>query len=109
MTARSFAWQWKLVFVSALSSGQLFCMEIINTRVICSLLLTRYWVFIQSLTYYSLLSCMQLIAQGAASSGLSELIVAIGRSQDPYQLSEKVVPHLEVIFKAPRIQPDRSM
>lgn len=27
--------------------------------------------------------------------------MAIGRSQDPYQLSEKVVPHLEVIFKAP--------
>lgn len=43
----------------------------------------------------------QLISQGAASSGLSELIVAIGRSQDPYQLSEKVIPHLEVIFKVP--------
>ncbi len=50
---------------------------------------------------------MQLIAQGAAASGLSELIVAIGRSQDPYQLSEKVVPHLETIFKVP-IGPDKS-
>lgn len=27
--------------------------------------------------------------------------MAIGRSQDPYQLSEKVIPHLEVIFKVP--------
>lgn len=49
----------------------------------------------------------QLISQGAASSGLSELIVAIGRSQDPYQLSEKVVPHLETIFKVP-VSPDKS-
>lgn len=46
-------------------------------------------------------SLFQLISQGAASTGLSELIVAIGRSQDPYQLSEKVIPHLEVIFKVP--------
>lgn len=47
------------------------------------------------------LDSLQLISQGAASSGLSELIVAVGRSQDPYQLSEKVVPHLEAIFKVP--------
>ena len=41
----------------------------------------------------------QLISQGATSSGLSELIIAIGRSQDPYNLSEKIVPHLEVLLK----------
>jgi len=41
----------------------------------------------------------KLIAQGAASSGLNELIVAIGRSQDPYNLSEKLIPHLEVLLK----------
>ena len=40
-----------------------------------------------------------LIAQGAASSGLNELIVAISRSQDPYNLSEKLIPHLEVLLK----------
>ena len=51
--------------------------------------------------------CTQLISQGAASSGLNELIVAIGRSQDPYQLSEKVVPHLEAILKV-RVNPDKS-
>ncbi len=33
--------------------------------------------------------------------------MAIGRSQDPYQLSEKVIPHLEVIFKVP-ISTDKS-
>ena len=44
-------------------------------------------------------TCPQLIAQGAASSGLNELIVAIGRSQDPYNLSEKLIPHLEVLLK----------
>ena len=42
---------------------------------------------------------VQLVAQGAASSGLSDLIISIGRSQDPYQLSEKVLPHLETILK----------
>ena len=41
----------------------------------------------------------QLIALGAASSGLSELIVAIGRSQDPYDLSEHIVPQLECLLK----------
>lgn len=41
----------------------------------------------------------QLISQGAASSGLSELIIAIGRSQDPYDLSERIVPHLELLLK----------
>lgn len=41
----------------------------------------------------------QLISLGAASSGLSELIVAINRSQDPYKLSDKIVPHLETILK----------
>ncbi len=40
------------------------------------------------------------------SSGLSELIVAIGRSQDPYQLSEKVLPHLETIL---RLQVDKGL
>ncbi len=34
-----------------------------------------------------------------ASSGLSELIVAIGRSQDPQGLSEKLVPHLDALLK----------
>ena len=58
-------------------------------------------------TSWSALISLQLIAQGAASSGLSELIVAVGRSQDPYQLSEKVVPHLETIFKVP-VAPDKS-
>ena len=43
---------------------------------------------------------MQLISQGMASSGRNELIVAIGRSQDPYNLSEKLVPHLEVLLSS---------
>ncbi len=51
---------------------------------------------------------LQLISQGAASSGLNELIVAIGRSQDPYQLSENIVPHLETIFKVQVNPPDKS-
>ena len=42
---------------------------------------------------------LQLISLGAASSGLSELIVAINRSQDPYKLSDKLIPHLEVLLK----------
>lgn len=41
----------------------------------------------------------QLVSQGVASSGLSELIVAIGRSQDPQSLSEKLVPHLDALLK----------
>ena len=44
-------------------------------------------------------SSLQLISLGAASSGLSELIVAINRSQDPYKLSDKLIPHLEVLLK----------
>lgn len=39
------------------------------------------------------------MSQGVASSGLSELIVAIGRSQDPQSLSEKLVPHLDALLK----------
>ena len=52
-------------------------------------------------------SLSQLISQGAAASGLSELIVAIRRSQDPYNLSEKIVSHLEVLLKV-GIAGDRS-
>ena len=42
---------------------------------------------------------LQLVSQGVASSGLSELIVAVGRSQDPYNLSEKLIPHLDALLK----------
>lgn len=48
---------------------------------------------------HSSFSSLQLISLGAASSGLSELIVAINRSQDPYKLSDKLIPHLEVLLK----------
>ena len=41
----------------------------------------------------------QLISQGAASSGLSELIVSIERSKDSYKLSEKIIPQLEVLLR----------
>ena len=34
-----------------------------------------------------------------ATSGLSELIVAIRRSQDQHNLLEKIVPHLETLLK----------
>ena len=44
-------------------------------------------------------SSFQLISLGAASSGLSELIVAINRSQDPYKLSDEIIPHLETLLK----------
>lgn len=42
---------------------------------------------------------LQLTSLGAAASGLSELIVAINRSQDPYKLSDKIIPHLEILLK----------
>ena len=42
---------------------------------------------------------MQLLSQGVATSGLSELIVAIRRSQDQHNLLEKIVPHLETLLK----------
>ena len=51
---------------------------------------------------------MQLISQGMASSGRNELIVAIGRSQDPYNLSEKLVPHLEVLLSSSGAEPTQE-
>ena len=47
------------------------------------------------------------MSQGVASSGLSELIVAIGRSQDPQGLSEKLVPHLDTLLKI--VQPTEKL
>jgi RING finger/CCCH-type zinc finger protein len=40
----------------------------------------------------------KLLSQGIATSGLSELIVAIRRSQDQHNLLEKIVPHLEKLL-----------
>ena len=41
----------------------------------------------------------QLLSLGIATSGLSELIVAIRRSQDQHSLLEKIVPHLEKLLQ----------
>jgi hypothetical protein len=41
----------------------------------------------------------KLLSQGIATSGLSELIVAIRRSQDQHNLLEKIVPHLEKLLR----------
>jgi RING finger/CCCH-type zinc finger protein len=41
----------------------------------------------------------KLVSQGVGSSGLSELIVAIGRSQDPYNLNERLISHLDNLLK----------
>lgn len=38
---------------------------------------------------------------------MSELTMAVDRSKDPYQLSDKVIPHLETIFEVP-VSPDKS-
>lgn len=32
---------------------------------------------------------------------MNELIVAIGRSQDPYKLNEQLIPHLEALIQIP--------
>jgi RING finger/CCCH-type zinc finger protein len=41
----------------------------------------------------------KLLSLGIATSGLSELIVAIRRSQDQHSLLEKIVPHLEKLLR----------
>ncbi len=50
-----------------------------------------------TLTVFTHYTPPQLISQGATSSGLDELVIAIRRSQDPYSLSEKILPHLETL------------
>ena len=46
-----------------------------------------------------LLSPLQLVSLGVGSSGISELIVAIGRSRDQYNLNERLVSHLDTLLQ----------
>ena len=50
----------------------------------------------------------QLVTQGVASCGLNELIVAISRAQDPYNLSERIIQPLEILLKLD-MNSDQSM
>ena len=46
-----------------------------------------------------LLFPLQLVSLGVGSSGISELIVAIGRSRDQYNLNERLVSHLDALLQ----------